>query len=151
MKTRAVPLLAALALTGSLHAQGRVPGQAQTLDHFPFPSGQIEQSGAVAAANGVVVHSSLTSVPAGSDVDVPDPAVDFFTFGGGSWILYMFPRSDVIVLGGGLSNIDELYDDLPGHLPTFAFSDECATPIRRNVHGDSSGVRGAARSLSRSA
>lgn len=30
----------------------------------------------------------------------PDPAVDFFTFGGGSGILYMFPRSDVIVLGG---------------------------------------------------
>ncbi len=30
----------------------------------------------------------------------PDPAVDFFTFGGGRGILYMFPRSDVIVLGG---------------------------------------------------
>ena len=30
----------------------------------------------------------------------PDPAVDYFTFGGGGGILYMFPRSDVLLLGG---------------------------------------------------
>ena len=51
---------------------------------------------------------------------------------------------DVIVLGGGLSNIDELYDDLPALLPGLAFSDACETPIRKARHGDSSGVRGAA-------
>ena len=51
---------------------------------------------------------------------------------------------DVIVLGGGLSNIDELYDDLPALLPGLAFSDVCETPIRKARHGDSSGVRGAA-------
>jgi fructokinase len=51
---------------------------------------------------------------------------------------------DVIVLGGGMSNVDELYADLPGIIGRYVFSDGFTTPIRRNVHGDSSGVRGAA-------
>jgi fructokinase len=51
---------------------------------------------------------------------------------------------DVIVLGGGLSNLDLLYVDVPRLLPLHVFSDVCDTPILRNVHGDSSGVRGAA-------
>lgn len=51
---------------------------------------------------------------------------------------------DVIVLGGGLSNIDALYDEVPRLLPEFVFSDAVTTPIVRNRHGDSSGVRGAA-------
>ncbi|HEY4040717.1 MAG TPA: ROK family protein [Rhodopila sp.] len=51
---------------------------------------------------------------------------------------------DVIVLGGGLSNMSHLYTELPRRLPAYAFSDTVTTPIRRNKHGDSSGVRGAA-------
>jgi fructokinase len=51
---------------------------------------------------------------------------------------------DVVVLGGGLSNVDELYADLPPLLPSHVFSDSCRTPIRKARHGDSSGVRGAA-------
>ena len=51
---------------------------------------------------------------------------------------------DVIVLGGGLSNIGRLYENLPGLLETWCFSDHIATPIRPARHGDSSGVRGAA-------
>lgn len=51
---------------------------------------------------------------------------------------------DVFVLGGGMSNIDELYDDLPGAMAPYIFSDTYETPIRKAVHGDSSGVRGAA-------
>lgn len=51
---------------------------------------------------------------------------------------------DVFVLGGGMSNIDELYDDLPGAMAPYIFSDTFDTPIRKAVHGDSSGVRGAA-------
>jgi fructokinase len=51
---------------------------------------------------------------------------------------------DAIVLGGGLSNLENLYTELPRLLPLYAFSDVIATPILRNVHGDSSGVRGAA-------
>jgi fructokinase len=51
---------------------------------------------------------------------------------------------DAIVLGGGLSNMDHLYVELPRLLPRHAFSDVIATPILKNRHGDSSGVRGAA-------
>ena len=50
----------------------------------------------------------------------------------------------LIVLGGGLSNIDALYRDVPRHLSEHVFSDICTTPILKNIHGDSSGVRGAA-------
>jgi fructokinase len=51
---------------------------------------------------------------------------------------------DAIVLGGGLSNIDELYRWVPARLSRYTFSDGVDTPILRAVHGDSSGVRGAA-------
>ncbi len=51
---------------------------------------------------------------------------------------------DVIVLGGGLSNIDRLYADVPRHWQRWVFSDATATELKRNRHGDSSGVRGAA-------
>ncbi|SDG48839.1 ROK family protein [Roseospirillum parvum] len=50
----------------------------------------------------------------------------------------------VIVLGGGLSGLAHLYDELPRRLPAYVFSDTVTTPIRPPVHGDSSGVRGAA-------
>jgi fructokinase len=52
---------------------------------------------------------------------------------------------DVIVLGGGMSNVEALYDRLPALIATYVFSDAFQTPVRRAVHGDSSGVRGAAR------
>lgn len=51
---------------------------------------------------------------------------------------------DAIVLGGGLSNIAQLYAGLPALVSRYAFSDGVDTPILRAVHGDSSGVRGAA-------
>ncbi|HTI79405.1 MAG TPA: ROK family protein [Acetobacteraceae bacterium] len=51
---------------------------------------------------------------------------------------------DVIVLGGGLSNMDHLYEELPPLVRRYVFSDVVRTPILRNRHGDSSGVRGAA-------
>ncbi len=51
---------------------------------------------------------------------------------------------DVIVLGGGMSNVDELYRDLPAAITPYVFSDGFETPVVRNTHGDSSGVRGAA-------
>ncbi len=55
-----------------------------------------------------------------------------------------FLDPDAIVLGGGLSNMDHLYVELPRRIPRYAFSDVIATPILKNRHGDSSGVRGAA-------
>ena len=51
---------------------------------------------------------------------------------------------DMIVLGGGLSNIEFLYRDLVSRIEKYAFSDRLDTKVVRNIHGDSSGVRGAA-------
>jgi fructokinase len=50
----------------------------------------------------------------------------------------------VIVLGGGLSNVASLYQDLPAAVLPYVFSDKCNTQIVKAKHGDSSGVRGAA-------
>lgn len=51
---------------------------------------------------------------------------------------------DVIVVGGGMSNVDELYPGLPAAIGRYTFSSVFETPIRKARHGDSSGVRGAA-------
>lgn len=51
---------------------------------------------------------------------------------------------DVIVLGGGMSNVDLIYEELDAVIRNFIFSDRFITPIRPALHGDSSGVRGAA-------
>lgn len=51
---------------------------------------------------------------------------------------------DIIVLGGGLSNLPHLYADLPALMKPFVFSAHFTTKIVPNLHGDSSGVRGAA-------
>ena len=50
----------------------------------------------------------------------------------------------VIVLGGGMANIDLLYEKLPHYLPRYVFSDQLNTRIVKAKYGDSSGVRGAA-------
>jgi fructokinase len=49
-----------------------------------------------------------------------------------------------IVMGGGLSNIDAFYTDLPKRVERYGFNPEGETVIVKNRHGDSSGVRGAA-------
>jgi fructokinase len=51
---------------------------------------------------------------------------------------------DVVVLGGGLSNMDHLYAQLPRLIGRHVFSDVSTTPVLKAKHGDSSGVRGAA-------
>lgn len=51
---------------------------------------------------------------------------------------------DVIVLGGGLSNVDALYTHIPEIWDGYIFSDVIETRLVKNKHGDSSGVRGAA-------
>ena len=50
----------------------------------------------------------------------------------------------VVVLGGGLSNIPRLYENVPKLWRRHIFSDQVVTRLVRNRHGDSSGVRGAA-------
>jgi len=51
---------------------------------------------------------------------------------------------DVVVLGGGISKLERLYENVPRRWQAWAFSDRVTTPLRPPRHGDSSGVRGAA-------
>ena len=51
---------------------------------------------------------------------------------------------DAIVLGGGVSNVDAVVERTPELLHSYVFSDTFETPVVRAMHGDSSGVRGAA-------
>lgn len=51
---------------------------------------------------------------------------------------------DVIVLGGGMSNVEALYGRVPEAVKRYVFSDVFETKIVKAMHGDSSGVRGAA-------
>ncbi len=50
----------------------------------------------------------------------------------------------VIVLGGGVSNVERLYRTVPRAWGRYVFSDRVNTSLARAKHGDSSGVRGAA-------
>jgi len=50
----------------------------------------------------------------------------------------------VIVLGGGVSNMKQIYDNVQLQLKKYVFSDVVNTKILKNKYGDSSGVRGAA-------
>jgi predicted NBD/HSP70 family sugar kinase len=52
---------------------------------------------------------------------------------------------DVIVLGGGVSNIESIYEAVPGLWSGYVFGGTVLTRLVRAVHGDSSGVLGAAR------
>ncbi|MDG1899553.1 MAG: ROK family protein, partial [Phycisphaerales bacterium] len=52
---------------------------------------------------------------------------------------------DIVLIGGGLSMIDAVYRELPRRLLEHVFSDEVAARIVPAMHGDASGVRGAAR------
>ena len=51
---------------------------------------------------------------------------------------------DVIVIGGGVSRVGHIYQELPKKLPAYVFGGEMSTPILPAMYGDSSGVRGAA-------
>ncbi|OUI88336.1 hypothetical protein HK11_06720 [Acetobacter sp. DmW_043] len=51
---------------------------------------------------------------------------------------------DVIVLGGGVSNLSSIYSRVPDMMRRYVVTPECKTEIVKNRHGDSSGVRGAA-------
>jgi fructokinase len=51
---------------------------------------------------------------------------------------------DVIVIGGGVSRLQHIYQELPKRLPAYVFGGEMRTPILPAMYGDSSGVRGAA-------
>jgi fructokinase len=51
---------------------------------------------------------------------------------------------DIIVLGGGMSNVDYIYEFINDQLKKYVFTDTLHTKVVKNIHGDSGGVRGAA-------
>ena len=51
---------------------------------------------------------------------------------------------EIIVLGGGMSNIQKIYKDLPQEMHKYVFGGTCMTPIKAAQLGDDSGVLGAA-------
>lgn len=79
-------------------------------------------------------------------VDDGDPALDRYVdrLGRSLAVVADILDPDVIVLGGGMSNLDVLYQRLPAAIAPHVFSDLFETPVRKALHGDSSGVRGAA-------
>jgi fructokinase len=87
-----------------------------------------------------LVARARTGEPAARDAF--DAFIDRFGRAVANLISILDP--DVIVLGGGLSNIDELYDAGRAAVGRYVFNDELRTRICRNTHGDSAGVLGAA-------
>lgn len=77
-----------------------------------------------------------------SDADVTNRYVDRLARSLATVINILDP--DVVVLGGGVSNVGALYELVPPQLERYVFSDSVRTRIARAAHGDSSGVRGAA-------
>ncbi|TPW33741.1 ROK family protein [Oecophyllibacter saccharovorans] len=71
-----------------------------------------------------------------------DRYIERFARACGQAINFLDP--DVIVLGGGVSNLKTIYERLPKILPKHVITSPCTTPVVKNRHGDSSGVRGAA-------
>jgi len=106
------------------------PGLAR--DHYSSSGEQLEPTAIVAAAHAghaaavasIGRYESRLARGLASVINVLDP--------------------DVVVLGGGLSNVERLYEQVPRLWKAFIFSDAVATRLVRAVHGDSSGVRGAA-------
>ena len=107
-------------------------GAGLTREHFSrsqkeFPAERIaaaEQAGEPHAIRALATYKNRLARSLAAVVNILDP--------------------DVIVLGGGISNIDMLYSGLPEFIGEHVFSDGIRTRVVRAAHGDSSGVRGAA-------
>lgn len=94
-----------------------------------------------------LTHATFTGEKIDGPVPADSPALHLYTT--------MLARSlaqivnvldpDVIVLGGGVSNLNILYQDVPRKLPRYAFTHEGRTRILKARFGDSAGVLGAAR------
>jgi fructokinase len=97
------------------------------------------QGGEAASAEAVVGQARAGEARAASALD---RYVDRLARGLATVVNLVDP--DVIVLGGGMSNVSELYSLLPAAIGSYVFADAFETPIRAAAHGDSSGVRGAA-------
>jgi len=89
--------------------------------------------------------SALAAAVASNDAEVRrvmEPFYDRFARAIAGVVNILDP--DAIVMGGGLSNIEALYRELPARIMRYAFTPESPIAVLKNIHGDSSGVRGAA-------
>ena len=68
--------------------------------------------------------------------------LDYFARGLSQVINIIDPGA--IVIGGGVSNMKQIYGNINAKLKKYVFSDTVNTEVLKNIHGDSSGVRGAA-------
>ena len=101
---------------------------------------------AYAAHTGVTLTTDAIVARAAQGDDAARAVLDRYLdrFGRALSVVINILDPDVVVLGGGMSNIDALYTDGRARLASYVFNDELRTQIARNQHGDSSGVRGAA-------
>jgi len=99
-----------------------------------------------AAHGGAALGADEIVVRAGAGEPSARTALDRYLdrFGRALSVVVNILDPDVVVLGGGMSNIDALYTAGRARLAAYVFNDELRTEIARNEHGDSSGVRGAA-------
>ena len=92
-----------------------------------------------------LVASDIVALAAQGDALAEEAMQRFFDrFGRAMAMVVNILDPDVIVLGGGLSNVERLYSEGRERVAHYVFNDEFITPILKNVYGDSSGVRGAA-------
>jgi fructokinase len=98
------------------------------------------EAGGGAADAAVVVARAAAGEPAA--MRVLERYLD--TFGRALANLINVLDPDVVVLGGGLSNLEVLYDRGRDAVARYVFNDELRTPVVRNALGDSAGVIGAA-------
>lgn len=107
-------------------------GPGMAADHVTHTAEQLDAHEIVARAKGAHPDAQATL----------DRYVDRLARGLASIINVVDP--DVVVLGGGLSNIEVLYSQVPAIWGRYVFSDRVDTRLVKNAHGDAGGVRGAA-------
>ncbi len=93
---------------------------------------------------GLDAKAIVTAAGAGDAVAESAMQRYFDRFGRALAVVINILDPHAVVLGGGMSNIARLYTEGREHVARYVFNDELRTKILPNVHGDSSGVRGAA-------
>lgn len=116
-------------------------GCVETLISGPGLAADFQRHG----GNSALLATDIVALAAQGDV-LAEAAMQRFLdrFGRAMALVVNILDPDVIVLGGGLSNVERLYSEGRARVAHYVFNDEFITPILKNVHGDSSGVRGAA-------
>jgi fructokinase len=98
-----------------------------------------------AARSGAALPLAAIAAARGADAHARAVLADLTTnFGRAVATVINILDPDAIVLGGGVSNLDVLYEEGPASVARWVFNDELRTPIVKNVLGDSAGVLGAA-------